>query len=191
MPIGVEPETGSAQRTAATSNRLRTTISAKRRRKSDGNALIEWMLVLLPTMALLTAFFDITFALFSWATLQNAVSEGCRYAITFQTISGDGQDASIKATVASDSMGLVTAAGGLIQVNYYTTAAPTTAIAAPNGNVPGNIVQVSVQGYRLNWMIPLSGSIANPFRSTSPATVSVYASGVLPSYPAGVSSVAR
>jgi Flp pilus assembly protein TadG len=153
--------------------------------------MIEWMFVLLPTMALITAFFDICFALFGWATIQNAVSEGCRYAITFQTITGDGQDLSIKTTVANDSMGLVTVAGGLIQVNYYTQAAPTTAIAAPNGNVPGNIVQVSVQSYPLNWMIPLSGTIANPLRSTSPGTVNVYASGILPSYPAGVASVTR
>ena len=59
--------------------------STSRKRKSCGNALLEWMLVMLPTMALITAFFDISFALFSWATLQNAVREGCRYAITFQT----------------------------------------------------------------------------------------------------------
>ena len=153
--------------------------------------MIEWMLVLLPTMALITAFFDIAFALFSWATIQNAVSEGSRYAITFQTISGDGQDLSIETTVANNSMGLLTVAGGLIHVAYYTQAAPTTAIAAPNGNVPGNIVQVSVQSYPLNWMVPLSGTILNPTRSTSPSTVNVYAVSVLGAYPAGTSAVAR
>jgi hypothetical protein len=88
-------------------------------------------------------------------------------------------------------MGLVTVAGGLINVSYYTQAAPTTAIAKPNGNVPGNIVQVSVQGYPLNWMVPLSGTIANPFRPSSPATINVYASSILGGYPAGVNSVAR
>jgi Flp pilus assembly protein TadG len=149
------------------------------------------MLVLLPTMALITAFFDIAFAMFSWATIQNAVSEGCRYAITFQTMSGDGQDLSIKTTVANDSMGLLTVAGGLIHVDYYTQAAPTTSIATPNGNVPGNIVIVSVQSYPLNWMVPLSGTMASPFRSTSPATVNVYAASVLGAYPAGLSSVTR
>jgi Flp pilus assembly protein TadG len=153
--------------------------------------MLEWMLVLLPTMALITGFFDITFALFSWSTIQNAVSEGCRYAITFQTISGDGQDLSIKTTVANDSMGLLTVAGGLIHVNYYTQAAPTTAIPAPNGNVPGNIVQVSVQSYPLNWMGPLSGTIVDPFRSTSPSTINVYAVSVLSPYPAGVGAVTR
>jgi hypothetical protein len=149
------------------------------------------MLVMLPTMALITAFFDISFALFSWATIQNAVREGCRYAITFQTMTGLNQDASIQTTVTNNSMGLVTVAGGLIHVNYFTQIAPNTAIAAPNGNVPGNIVEVSVQAYPLNWMVPLSGTIANPLRSTSPSTVNVYASDVLSGFPAGVISVAR
>ena len=169
----------------------RANASVRLEEKSGGNALLEWTLVLLPTMALITAFFDIALAMFSWATIQNAVSEGCRYAITFQTISGGGQDFSIETTVANDSMGLVTVAGGLIHVDYYTQAAPTTAIAAPNGNVPGNIVRVSIQSYPLNWMVPLSGTIASPFRSTSPATVNVYAESVLGAYPAGVTSVTR
>jgi Flp pilus assembly protein TadG len=153
--------------------------------------MLEFSLVLLPTMALITAFFDITFALFSWGTIQNAVSEGCRYAITFQTMTGDGQDLSIKTTVANDSMGLLTVSGGLIHVDYYTQAAPTTAIASPNGNVPGNIVQVSVQTYPLNWMVPLSGTLQNPYRASSPTTVNVYALSVLGAYPAGVASVTR
>ncbi len=169
--------------------------SEQRRRKSNGNAMVEWMLVLLPTMALITFFFDLTFALFSWTTIQNAVREGARYAITFQTMTGLGQDASIETTVANNSMGLVTVAGGLINVNYYTQAAPNTAIAAPNGNVPGNIVEVSIQSYPLVWMVPLSGGLAGtaltPYRSSSPGSVNVYSSDVLGGYPAGVASVTR
>lgn len=175
-----------------------TRVSARRRRKSAGNALVEWMFVLLPTFALITAFFDISFALFSWTTIQNAVREGCRYAITFQTNGGQNQDASIKTIVAQNSMGLVTVAGGLIQVNYFginpatglyslSTAVPV----ASGGNIPNNVVEVSVQGYQLNWMIPLSGTIANPIRSTSPALINVYSADVLGGYPAGVTSVTR
>ena len=173
-------------------------ISGRRKRISRGNALVEWMFVLLPTFALITAFFDVSFALFSWATIQNAVREGCRYAITFQTNGGQGQDNSIKTIVAQDSMGLVTVAGGLIQVNYYGTNPATgvyslsTAIPFANGgNTPGNVVEVSVQGYPLNWMVPLSGTIANPLRSTSPAVINVYSADVLGGFPAGVTSVSR
>src|ERR1700722_1431230 len=128
----------------------RTPISRRRRITSNGNSFVEMALVILPFFALITAFFDVSFVLFSWNTLQNAVREGCRYAITFQTAppSGatwtctGGQDNCIENDVAFNSMGLVTVAGGLINVNYYAQTAPTTAIAAPNGNTPGNIVQV-------------------------------------------------
>jgi Flp pilus assembly protein TadG len=173
-------------------------VSAGRKRASAGNALVEWMFVLLPTFALITAFFDVSFALFSWSTIQNAVREGCRYAITFQTNGGQGQDASIETIVQQNSMGLVTLAGGLIHVNYYGTDPKTSVYSLSNaipigdgGNIPGNVVEVSVQGYPLNWMIPLSGTIATPYRGTSPATINVYSDDVLGGFPAGVSSVAR
>ena len=164
-----------------------------RPRSQRGNTLVELAFTILPTFALLTAFFDIGFALFSWSTLQNAAREGCRYAITFQTSGTLGQDASIKLQVANYSMGLLTSSSSLINVNYYTQTAPTTAIATPNGNVPGNLVQVSVQGYPLTWLVPLSGTCcgSSSYRSTSPAAISVYSEDVLGGYPAGVTSVSR
>src|ERR1700722_7302442 len=102
-----------------------TGVSVRRRRASSGNALVEWMFVLLPFFALITAFFDVSFALFSWSTVQNAVREGCRYAITFQIAPPSGatwtctghQDNCIENAVAGNSMGLVSVAGGLINVN--------------------------------------------------------------------------
>jgi hypothetical protein len=162
---------------------------------------------MLPFFAIVTAFFDVSFVLFSWATIQNAVREGCRYAITFQTAPPSGatwscnghQDNCIQNDVAANSMGLLTVAGGYINVNYYAQATPTTAIAAPNGNSPGNIVVVSVLSYPLNWMVPLSGtggggmlnSSSSPYRPTSPTTVNVYSSDVLGGFPAGANSVTR
>lgn len=176
----------------------RSRISKKRRRTSGGNAWVEMALVMLPFFALITAFFDVSFALFSWSTIQNGVREGSRYAITFQTAppSGSawtcsGQDNCIENVVATNSMGLVTVAGGLIHVNYFAQTALNTAIATPNGNVPGNVVEVSVQAYPLNWMIPLSGTINNPLRPTSPTTINVYSSDVLGGYPAGMTSITR
>jgi hypothetical protein len=157
-------------------------------------------------MALVTAFFDVSFVLFSWSTIQNAVREGCRYAITFQVAPPTGaswtcngtQDNCIENDVVANAMGLVTVAGGLINVNFYAEATPTTAIAAPNGNVPGNIVVVSILNYPLNWMVPLSGTggggmlnSSTPYRSSSPTTVNVYAADVLGGYPAGTNSVTR
>lgn len=159
--------------------------------------MLEWALVILPTLGIITSFFDVSFALFSWTTLQNAVREGVRYAITFQTASGLGQDASIKQVVATNSMGLLSSSSTLIQVNYFLPTAPNTAIAvgaSPAGNVPGNIVEVSVQAYPLKWLVPISGTCCNgtsPYRSQSPANINVYSSDILGGFPAGLSSVAR
>ncbi|HXP85989.1 MAG TPA: TadE family protein [Bryobacteraceae bacterium] len=178
----------------------RTQVSTRRRRNSSGTQWIELALVLLPTMAILSGFFDVTFAIFNWTVIQNAVREGCRYAVTFQTTGGMGQDASIGQTVMNMSMGLLpsgtpidsTNSGQLsITINYYTELNPNTVIAPPSGNTPGNIVEVSVVNYNLQWMVPIAGTIINPYRSQAPATINVYARDVLNGYPAGVTGVAR
>jgi len=162
--------------------------------------MVEAMLVLLPTMALISGFFDVTFAVFNWTVLQNAAREGCRYAVTFQTTGGLGQDASIGQTVITSAMGLLpnsipidsTNSGQLsITVNYYTELNPNTVIAAPAGNSPGNIVEVSIVNYGLQWMVPIAGTIINPYRNQAPATIDLYARDVLGGYPAGVTGVAR
>src|ERR1700684_2604227 len=92
-------------------------VSRRRLRNSRGNLMVEAMLVLLPTFALISGFFDVTFALFDWSTLQNAVREGVRYAVTFQTSGSLGQDASIAQTVMSNSMGLLPNTS-LVVTNY-------------------------------------------------------------------------
>ena len=45
--------------------------------------MMEFALFVLPTFAILCGFFDLGMAIFSWNTLQNAVREGARYAITY------------------------------------------------------------------------------------------------------------
>src|SRR5579863_9831769 len=84
----------------------RKPLSARNRRRS-GVAMIEFAFTILPTFALILVFVDFGMVLFRWATLQNAVREGCRYAITYQTQSGLGQNASIEAVVQQYAMGMV------------------------------------------------------------------------------------
>jgi len=147
----------------------------------------------LPTFALIFAFIDFGLLLFRWATLQNGVREGCRYAITFQTANGAGQDASIEAVVQQYAMGLVTPTDNPqhIFVKYYSVANLNTPIAS-GGNVPGNIVEVSVQNISWAWLAPISGTLgAGAYRSTTPITLGVYSSDILGGYPAGVTSVAE
>src|SRR5579862_6048863 len=115
---------------------------SERNRRRSGNALLEGAFTILPTFALIFAFVDFGLLLFRWATLQNAVREGCRYAITFQTSNGQGQDASIEAVVQQYAMGIVSTTDNPqdIFVKYYSPSNLNTSINA-GGNVPGNIVE--------------------------------------------------
>jgi Flp pilus assembly protein TadG len=172
--------------------RPQKTLSPRNRRRS-GNALLEGAFTILPTFALIFAFVDFGLLLFRWATLQNAVREGCRYAITFQTANGQGQDASIEAIVQQFAMGIVSTSDNPqdIFVKYYAPTNLTTAVAS-GGNVPGNIVEVSVQGVSWSWLAPLSGSYGGSvpfFRSSTPITLNIYSSDILGAYPDGVNSV--
>jgi len=166
---------------------------AVRQRRRRGSQLVEMALILLPFMAIFCGFFDVCLAIMKWTTLQNAVREGCRYAVTFRTMSGMGQDMSIKTVVQGYSFGMVSAAASPAQitVNYYTTSAPNTLIAAPNGNTPGNIVEVSVPNAPWAWIAPISGSLLNPRYATSPLSITVTSADILGGYPAGVVSVSR
>jgi Flp pilus assembly protein TadG len=146
--------------------------------------------------ALIFAFVDFGLLLFRWSTLQNAVREGCRYAITFQTSGTNGQDASVGAIVQQYAMGIVTTGDSPqhIFVNYFAPTNLNSAIPVANGgNVPGNVVEVSVQNVSWAWLAPISGSFAsgNLFRSLTPITLHIYSSDILGGYPAGVNSVNR
>src|ERR1700722_8880135 len=171
----------------------RKPLSPRNRRRS-GNAMLESVFTILPTFALIFAFVDFGLVMFRWATLQNAVREGCRYAITYQTANGTGQNASIEAVVQQFSMGFVKTTDNPqdIFVNYYAPSNLTTPIVGAGGNAPGNIVEVSVQGVSWSWIAPLSGSYGgsvSQYRSTTPITLNIYSSDILGGYPAGVNSV--
>jgi len=163
------------------------------RRRNGGSVMVEFALTLLPLMALIFGFADFSLLLFRWSTLENAVREGCRYAITFQTSGGNGQDASIEAVVQKYAMGVVTTGDTPqhIYVDYYSPGNLTTSIAT-GGNIPGNVVQVSVKNLSWSWLAPLSGSLGTGgLYATTPLTLNVYSSDILGGYPAGVNSVAR
>jgi len=156
--------------------------------------VIEMAFTMLPTFALIFAFVDFGLLLFRWSTLQNAVREGCRYAITFQTKTGLGQDASTEAIVQQYAFGMVTTTDvpQHIFVNYYAPNNLTTPIPFANGgNVPGNLVEVSVQNISWAWLAPISGTFVGPLRDTTPITLNIYSSDILGGYPAGVNSVQR
>jgi Flp pilus assembly protein TadG len=145
----------------------KVSISTKRSARQRGSELIEFGLTVIPLFGFIFLVIDLSWALFAQVTLQNAVRAGVRYAITGQTESGKGQDASIKDVVQSSAMGFLAGSAGLsdIVITYYD---PVT-LATTNSNAGGNIVNVSISGFTLSPFGPI-------LRSTAPIAISATAS---------------
>ena len=161
-------------------------MSVRRRRTSGGQVIVEWVWTMIPLFALIIAFFNFGLTLFRWTTLQNAVREGCRYAVTFQTETGKGQDASIEDRVEMFAMGFVKASDNPqhIFVKYYDQSGNQV---TPNGNQPNNIVEVSIQNLPMDWT---AGWVAPLMMGTAPAfTMNMYSSDILGGFPYGMTSV--
>src|ERR1035438_8869891 len=96
-----------------------------KRFRRRGSALMEGPLALLPMLAILFAVLDLSIALFVKNMAQFAVCQGARYAITSQTKTGLGQDASIKAVVKEYTLGFLDClspdhiGGNRIAITYY------------------------------------------------------------------------
>jgi len=165
----------------------RLEVTASRKRKSRGHVMIESAFTLLPMFALLFGIIDLSVMTFRWTTLQNAVREGVRYAITFQTSGALGQTASIESVVESNSLGFVTAADSPQHI-FVTYLNPDLSAGS---NTPGNVVEVSVKNISFSFMAPLSGSLAGPLYTSSPLTFKVVAADILGGYPVGVTSVSQ
>src|ERR1700704_5705872 len=105
-----------------------------------GSEVVEFGLVCVPFFAFMLLILDISWAIFNKAVLQHAVEEGVRYAITYQTLTGLGQDASIKSVVQKNAIGMLQGSSGasLISIQYY----DGTTLATTNSNAAGNVVQV-------------------------------------------------
>ena len=99
----------------------RIPLSAVRRRKSGGQSIVESAFTFLPLFALIFGITDFGLMIFRWTTLQNAVREGTRYAVTFQVDGSGHQDTSIQNQVQAYAMGFVKASDSpqTIFVKYY------------------------------------------------------------------------
>ena len=168
-------------------------VSSKRRKAAGrrGAQIVEFTLVLLPLLAFTFLLLDMGWAIFKRATLQYAVREGCRYAVTNQlrtdltngTGHAYGMIDSVKAVVQANSMGFLGSAPSgagwnAIQVRFYAaTGNMTTALAlppdcttaGPNGAVTPNLVEVSVENYQANPLAPLMRS-STPLSLTARST---------------------
>lgn len=159
------------------------TISGERRIRQRGSSpILEGALVFIPFFALFFAIIDYGMVAFVKNTFQHATREGVRYAVTYQTSGGLGHDASIKQVVKTNALGFLSGTGGdsHIIIKYYD---PNTLLETP-ANLPGNIVEVSVENYQ--W-----GMVAALLRSRNPITLNVRASDRMETVPNGLAPPSR
>lgn len=147
---------------------------------------MELALVLTPLMAMLLAIVDFSLPIFLRSTFTAAVREGVRFGITYNlTYNGtaySSQSAAIKAVVQGNSMGFLsgTSGAGYIYVNYYSPVSPFGQLTGPGANSPGNILEVTIQGFQTLPIAPI-------WRSGSPFTISAISSDRLEMLPPGMS----
>src|SRR6185503_4542031 len=90
----------------------RNTRQSASRRRQRGSEILEFGLTFLPMMGFIFLLLDLSWAIWVKSTLQHAVLQGVRYAITGQTLAGMGQDESIKTVVQRNAMGVLNGTTG-------------------------------------------------------------------------------
>ena len=150
------------------------------RRKRRGAYFVELGFTLVPMLAIMLAIVDYSMPIFFRSLMTHAVREGSRYGITFQTTSnGATQTASIQDIVMSQSAGFLTGTTGRskVRVRYYNQVT-FVEDTGPNRNADGNIVEVSVEGFQWNYMVPI-------YRTDTPSiTINATSADRLESLPA-------
>ena len=143
----------------------RAKSGASMNRRQKGSEVLEFSMVLLPLMAMLTVMLDTGWATFTKSTLERAVRIGVTKGINLQAAQiaqGSCLTAAVKSAVQQNAFGLLAGSSGLslIKVNYFQPPAPnstdpvTDVSQKPDGNAPGNLLQVSVQNYSLAPLLP-------------------------------------
>jgi Flp pilus assembly protein TadG len=142
-----------------------------RRHRQKGSEILEMTLVLLPALMFLFLILDVAWAVYTKATLQYAVAQGVRYAITSHTTAGLGQRASIQTVVQDNAFGHLNGTSGAatgtngwnsIYVDWYLVNADGS-LTNEDGVVGGNgmqsdgslpLVKVSVQSFSSKTFMP-------------------------------------
>ncbi len=148
-----------------------------------GHVMAEMALGFLPLIALMLGIIDFSFSIFMQSSFQNATREAVRYGITYNLIYNGttyaSQTAAMTAVAQANAFGFLSSSWSLpgggtgastIQVNYYfpdnlstpatTSLLPHTTTTSPvytitNLNQTGNVLEVRVNAYPWNWMVPL------------------------------------
>jgi Flp pilus assembly protein TadG len=182
---------------------------ALKKRRRRGHVAAEMALGFLPLFALFIGILDFSFSIFVQSSFQNATRDAVRYGITYNlTFNGTSYStltATMEAVAQYNSFGFLsstltlsdgTAANTKMQVNYYfpdnlstpalasqlpytTTTSPPYIVTALDQT--GNVVEMRVNAYPWNWMVPLPNLM--PGKSI---TISASSLDVLEALPVGV-----
>jgi Flp pilus assembly protein TadG len=147
-------------------NLRRRRLRSPRAQRCSGAEMLEFTVTFLPMLVMVFYLLDVSWAIFAKSSLEYAVRAGVRYGITVTgtqaTAAKSDLTSMVKAVVQRNAMGLLAGSGGLakIKVNYLqppasgSGSAPTDVSTQTYGNSPGNVMQVSIQGFTLAPLAP-------------------------------------
>ncbi|HTT61634.1 MAG TPA: TadE/TadG family type IV pilus assembly protein [Bryobacteraceae bacterium] len=149
------------------------TATRDRRHAQRGAAMLEGTAIILLMFGLIFLVVDLALALFTKATLQQAVQAGARFAVTTRLAPGQSYlNDSIVQVVQQNSLGMLNGPSGACKIAIsYTN--PITGQAS-TGNA-GDVVEVSVVGYKYK---PIG-----ILKSSNPVTIAASSSDVLEACP--------
>lgn len=175
--------------------RFRRRVACRR-----GNAMVEFALCALPFFGMFFGIADVAFAVFLKNMLQSAVRDGVRFGVTYSLNYGGatcaGQTECVKLVVQDSALNFLSGSkANLITVKFYSPDNLTTPLTAANVgpgnflsngeellyiNQKGNLMEVSVENFPWNWMVPLPNTWPG-----ANITMSQHASDVMQGYPIG------
>ena len=119
----------------------------QKRRRERGSSLVELAFVLPMFLLLLVAVIE--FSLMFWVnlTMQNAVREGARYAVTGQKASGQQSYQTVIDTIRTQSMGLFDRVSPSIKVNNGNAYATAESYNAGMFGAPGDTIVLEITCY--------------------------------------------
>ena len=122
---------------------------------------MESALILTPFLALMLGVMELSLPLFKKSLFTAAVREGCRYGITYQNLVPRDN---LWHAEPSHSSCSPKQRDGIPERDYrsksnqgavFFARVPTEVTGTPTANGDGNVLQVSVQGYRHAWIAPV------------------------------------
>ncbi len=126
-------------------------MKPSRRIRERGSEPVEATLVIVPMLLITFLLLDLSMVIFLRTTMQEAVREGVRYAITGQNSPGPCQDDSIKSIVKTHALGFLknSPASGTIHVQFV-----DSSTGGQGTNAYGNIVNVKIEAYKYSALAP-------------------------------------